>query len=144
MGEISSFEEAWQRRAMAEAVKAVRGLIGPGHAIPAGTPVGRLSDTEFGWCIAAIIFAWISTRAEQAASEGLERIERAMRTAPSRNGVDAWDAGAITAILPMLAEKADVDWEQPLKSWSKDQMIRFLLLAVDLVRTAMEAREKAR
>jgi hypothetical protein len=58
--------------------------------------------------------------------------------------MDAWDAGAVVAILPMLATEADVDWEQPLQTWSKDQMIRFLLLAVDLVRTAMEAREKAR
>jgi hypothetical protein len=104
MGEITQFEEAWQRRAMAEAVKAARGLIGPGHAIPAGTPIGRLSDIEFGWCIASIIFAWISTRAEQAANEGLARIERAMRTSPPQNGVDAWDAGAVAAILPMLAD----------------------------------------
>jgi hypothetical protein len=144
MGDITQFEEAWQRRAMAEAVKAARGLIGPGHAIPAGTPIGRLSDVEFGWVIASIIFSWISCRSEQCASESFERIERAMRTAPPQNGVDAWDAGAVAAILPMLADRAEVDWDLPLRSWSKDQMIRFLLRAVDLVRVSMEARERAR
>jgi hypothetical protein len=78
MGTVSKLEDAWQARATAEAIKAVRGLIGPGHAIPAGTPIGRLSDTEFGWCVAAIIFAWTSTRAEQAATEGLDRIKSAL------------------------------------------------------------------
>jgi hypothetical protein len=144
MGEITQFEEAWQRKAMAEAIKAARGLIGPERAIPAGTPIGRLSDVEFGWCIASIIFAWISCRAEQAANEGLERIQHALRTAPPQNGVDAWDAGAVTAILPMLADQAEIDWDQPLRFWSRDQMIKFLLRAVDLVRLAMEARERAR
>jgi hypothetical protein len=144
MGEISQFEEAWQRRAMADAIKAARGLIGPEHAIPAGTPIGRLSDIEFGWLVCSIVFAWISTRAEQAANEGLERIERALRTAPPQDGMDAWDKGAVAAILPMLADQAGIDWDRPLKSWSKDEMSRFLLLAVDLVKVAMEAREKAR
>jgi hypothetical protein len=144
MGEVSSIEAAWQRRAMADSIKAARELIGPGHAIPAGTPVGMLSDIEFGWLIAAIIFSWVSTRAEQAATEGLEQIERACRNAPPQNGVDAWDKGAIVSILPTLANEAGVDWDKPLKSWSRDEMIGFLLFAVSLVQTAMEAREKAR
>ena len=30
------------------------------------TLIGRLSDVEMGWLVAAILFGWISTRAEQA------------------------------------------------------------------------------
>jgi hypothetical protein len=67
-----------------------------------------------------------------------------MHSAPSQNGVDAWDKGAIAAILPTLAGECDVDWNRPLKSWSRDEMIRFLLFAVDLVDKAMKAREVAR
>jgi hypothetical protein len=144
MGDISSFEEAWQRKAMQASVAAVRGLIGPGHAIPDGTPIGRLSDIEFGWMIAAVIFAWIGTRAEQAATEGLKHIEEAMRSAPPQNGHDAWDKGAVAAILPMLASGAGVDWDKSLREWSKDEMCSFLLFAVSLVRAAMDAREQAR
>jgi hypothetical protein len=94
--------------------------------------------------ISAILFAWISTRAEQAATEGLDRIEAACRTAPPQNGINAWDAGAVAVILPLLAKEDGIDWEQPLRTWSKDQMIKFLLRAVSLVSTAMEAREHAR
>ena len=79
MGTVSDFEAAYQRKAMSESIKAARDLIGNGLAIPSGTPVGMLSDVEFGWLVTSIIFAWISTRAEQAAREGLERIERAGR-----------------------------------------------------------------
>ena len=144
MGEISRLEEAWQRRATAEAIKAARGLIGPERAIPAKTPVGMLTDDDFGWLICAVIFAWISTRAEQAANEGLNRIEAALRTAPLKDGLDAWDVGAIAAILPMLSEQAPVDWAKPLKDWSKDEMITFLSRAVTLINTATGARERAR
>ena len=34
------------------------------------TPIGRLSDIEWGWLVAAIIFAWIKVRSEQATAEG--------------------------------------------------------------------------
>jgi hypothetical protein len=103
-----------------------------------------LTDVEFGWLICAVIFAWISTRAEQAANEGLNQIEAAVRTAPLKDGLDAWDVGAIAAILPMLFEQAPVDWAKPLKNWSKDEMITFLSRAVRLINTATGARERAR
>ena len=144
MGEISRLEEAWQRRATAEAIKAARGLIGPERAIPANTPVGMLTDDDFGWLICAVIFAWISTRAEQAANEGLNRIEAAVLTAPLKDGLDAWDVGAIAAILPMLFEQAPIDWAKPLKDWSKAEMITFLSRAVTLANTATRAQERAR
>jgi hypothetical protein len=34
------------------------------------TPVGRLSDVQWGWIVTAVLFAWIGVRAQQAASEG--------------------------------------------------------------------------
>ena len=37
--------------------------------IPPGTPIGRLGDVEWGWIVAAILFGWIATRAEQATAE---------------------------------------------------------------------------
>jgi hypothetical protein len=144
MGKLSRLEESWQRRATAEAIKAARGLIGPERAIPANTPVGMLTDDDFGWLICAVIFAWISTRAEQVANEGLNRIEAAVLTAPVKDGLDAWDVGAIAAILPMLFEQAPVDWAKALKDWSKDEMIRFLSRAAALVNTATGAKERAR
>jgi hypothetical protein len=145
MGDITKLEDAWQRRATAEAVKAVRGLIGPGHAIAEKTPVGFLTDVEFGWMVCAVVFAWITTKAEEAADEGIKRQQAAMRTAPcDANGVDAWDKGAILSILPVLADQAPVDWDKPLKGWSKDEMVTFLYRAVGLIKTAMDARESAR
>jgi hypothetical protein len=144
MGTVTQLEAAWQDRAMAASIQAVRGLVGPERALPAGTPIGRLSDIELGWLVAAVVFAWISTRAEQAATEGTERIQRALRTAPPQNGVDAWDRGAALSVLPTLASTANIDWSRPLQAWSRDEMADFLLLAVGLVRTAMEARELAR
>jgi hypothetical protein len=145
MGEVTKLEDAWQRRATAECIKAVRGLIGPNRAIPEKTPVGFLTDVEFGWMVCTVVFAWISTKAEQAADEGIKRQEAAMRTAPcDANGVDAWDKGAILAILPLLADQALVDWDRPLKDWSKDEVVTFLYRAVGLVKTAMDAREQVR
>jgi hypothetical protein len=143
--EVTKLEDAWQRRATAECIKAIRGLVGPGRAIPEKTPVGFLTDVEFGWVVCSVVFAWISTKATQAADEGLKRQEAAMRTAPcDANGVDAWDKGAVLAILPLLADQAPVDWDKPLKNWSKDEMATFLHRAVHLIQTAMEARERAR
>ena len=70
------------------------------------TPIGRLSDIEWGWLVAAIIFAWIKARAEQATAEGRNFDDAAIGAAHA----DAWDAGAIASILPQLAEHQLVDW----------------------------------
>src|SRR6516165_5723116 len=45
----SAIDDEWQRRASAAAIRAARGLVRAGSYIPSGTPVGRLSDTEWGW-----------------------------------------------------------------------------------------------
>jgi hypothetical protein len=47
------------------------------------------------------------------------------------------------AILPVLADKAPVDWSKPLKSWSKDEMTTFLLMAHKLIGEAELARDQS-
>jgi hypothetical protein len=130
-------DDIWQGRGTAAAILAVRGII-TGECIPPTTPVSRLSDIELGWIVAAALFGWIGTRAEQAAAEGWDT-EAALR----QTGLDPepWDAGAVAAILPRLGALPDVDWRQPIGSWPKDVMVRFLIEALRLVRTAMVARD---
>ena len=97
----SAIDDEWQRRATAAAIGAARGLVWDGSHIPAGTPVGRLGDTEWGWVFGAMLFAWIATRAEQAAAEQLDT-EQTIRM----SGLDPqpWDIGAVMAILPELVD----------------------------------------
>jgi hypothetical protein len=133
----SALEDEWQRRATAAAIEAARGVITLGGPILPATPVGRLNDTELGWLLAAMLFAWIGKRAEQAACEQLDT-EQCIRL----TGLDPepWDAGAVAAILPELAS-ASFDWSQPITAWPKDTMIEFLLTAMRLIRKAMIARD---
>ncbi len=134
---ISALEAEWQRRATAVAIAAARKVVTDG-ALPSGTPVGRLSDVEWGWLTAAILFGWIKTRAEQATSEGLD-VEATIRM----TGYDPnpWDAGAVSAILPELANAVTIDWSKPLSDWSQETMISFLLAAFTLIRKATIARD---
>jgi hypothetical protein len=135
---VTAIEDVWQRRATEAAIAAVRDVAKPGGAIPPGAPVGRLSDIELGWIVAAAIFAWISVRATQATSEGLDT-ELAIRA--TGYDPDPWDAGAIAAILPELAELPDIDWSKPFGQWPQDTVINFLITAVRLIRKAMIARD---
>ena len=135
----TALEDEWQRRATAAAIEAARGVVQMGGPIPPGTPIGRLSDTEWGSALAAMLFAWISKRAEQAACEQLDTEQTIRMT-----GLDPepWDAGAVTAILPELAATCtSIDWSQPLTAWPKDTMVEFLLIAVRLIRKATIARD---
>ena len=99
----SAIEDVWQRRATAAAIEAARKVVKVDGVIPPGTPIGRLGDVEWGWIVAAILFGWISTRAEQATAENIDT-ELAIRM----TGLDPepWDAGAVATILPELAETA--------------------------------------
>jgi hypothetical protein len=137
---LSALEDRWQRDATAAAIAAARGVIQMDGPIPPGTPVGKLSDTEWGWILSAMLFAWISKRAEQATVEDLdtERTIRMVALDPQ-----PWDAGAVAAILPDLADVcADiVDWSKPLTEWSRDTIIEFLLKAMPLIRKAMISRD---
>jgi hypothetical protein len=136
---LSALEDDWQRRATAAAIEAARQVISAGGPIPPTTPIGRLSDTQWGWIVAAVLFAWISTRAQQAASEEIdsERTIRLVALDPQ-----PWDAGAVATILPDLAdESSDIDWSKPLAAWPKETMVEFLLRAMRLIRKAMIARD---
>lgn len=136
---LSAIEAKWQRDATAAAITAARGVVHMDGPIPPGTPIGRLSETEWGWIVAAILFAWISKRAEQATAENLdtERTIRMLALDPQ-----PWDAGCIAAILPDLVDACpDIDWAQPLATWPRETMVEFLLKAMPLIRKAMIARD---
>jgi hypothetical protein len=135
----SVLEGQWQRDATAAAIAGARGVVQMDGPIPPGTPIGRLSDTEWGWVVAAVLFAWISKRAEQAAAEQLdtERLIRMTALDPQ-----PWDAGAVAAILSDLADACSgIDWSKPVAAWPKDDVIEFLLKAMRLIRKAMIARD---
>jgi hypothetical protein len=132
----SAIEDAWQRQATAAAIEAARAVVS-GGAVPPMTPIGRLSDTELGWIFASMLFAWIKGRATQATSAGLD-VEKTIRD--TGLDPDPWDAGAIAAILPELAD-AKVDWNAPLSDLSRDEMIEFLGAAYSLIQKAMHARD---
>jgi hypothetical protein len=134
----SALEDHWQRRATAAAIEAARKVVKIDGVIPPGTPIGRLGDVEWGWLVAAILFGWISTRAEQATAESIDT-ELAIRT----SGLDPepWDAGAVATILPELAEMPDIDWAKPVSEWPGETVTQFLLTAMRLIRKAMIARD---
>ena len=133
----TAIEDAWLRRATAVAIEQARAVV-TGGAVPPNVPIGRLSDVEWGWIVAGVLFGWISTRAEQATDSGvgLEELIRAVNLDP-----DPWDTGAIAAILPELAA-SDVDWNKPLAGISRNDMIAFLADAFGLIRKAMAARDR--
>ena len=137
---LSAIEDQWQRDATAAAIAGARGVVQMDGPIPPGTPVGRLSDVEWGWIVAAMLFAWITKRAEQATAEDLdtERTIRMVALDPQ-----TWDAGAVQVVLPDLADVCAgvVDWSKPLTEWSRDAIIEFLLKAMPLIRKAMIARD---
>ena len=136
---LSAIEDQWQRDATAAAIAGARGVIQLGGPIPPGAPVGRLSDIEWGWVVAAVLFAWISKRAEQAISKqrDTERTIRLTALDPT-----PWDAGAVAAILPELVDAcAGLDWGKPLAQWSREHIIEFLLKAMPLIHKTQIARD---
>src|SRR5215831_18591730 len=136
---LSAIEDQWQRDATAAAIAGARRVVQMDGPVPPATPIGRLSDTEWGWIVAAVLFAWINLRAQQAAAEQLdtERVIRMIALDPQ-----PWDAGAVATILPDLADAcSDIDWSKPLTDWPRETIIEFLLKAMPLIRRAMVARD---
>jgi hypothetical protein len=134
---VSALEDAWQRQATAAAIAGAREVIG--ELIPPATPIAKLSDSEWAYVIASVIFGWIQMRAQQASAEGHD-MERTIRS----TGIDPdpWDAGPVIAVLPELADVcADLDWSLPLATWPKETMAKFLLEAMRLIEPAMRARD---
>ena len=138
MGEITRSENAWQDRATKAAIAAARRIaLGDAAVIPINTPVDRLSDVQWGWVVAAVLFAWFAVRSEQATAEGRD-VEQTIR-----DGVDgAWDAGAIASILPALADMPGIDWTKPLADWPRDQTIAFLTKALGFAQRAIADRDR--
>jgi hypothetical protein len=132
----SAIEDAWLRQATAEAIAAARNVVRSG-TVPPMTPVGRLRDTEWGWIVASILFAWIRERATQATANGLYTEKQLQQTGLDP---DPWDAGAIACVLPELAE-SKVDWNASLAELSRDEMIMFLGDAFKLIQKTMRARD---
>src|SRR6516162_5174620 len=85
---LSAIEDRWQRDATAAAITAARELIQMDGPIGPGAPVGRLSEIEWGWMLATMLFAWISTRARQATAEQLDTEQLIRLTALDP---DPWD-----------------------------------------------------
>jgi hypothetical protein len=135
---LSALEDEWQRLATAEAIAAARKVVRDGP-IPGNAVVERLTDQDWGWIVAAILFAWIRTRAQQATAEELD-VEQTIRMVALHPR--PWDAGAVAAILGELADACpDLDWNQPLTAWPKETMVQFLLTAMRLIERAMVARD---
>jgi len=136
---LAAIEDQWQRDATAAAIAGARGVVQMDGPVPPGTPIGRLSDTEWGWILAAMLFPWISKRAKQAAAEQLD-VEQTIRL--TALDPEPWDAGAVTAILPELADAcSDLDWSTPLAAWKREHIVELLLKAMPLIRKAMLARD---
>jgi hypothetical protein len=133
----TAIEDEWLRRATAVAIEQARAVV-TGGAMPAKTPIGMLSDVEWGWVIGAVLFGWIKTRAEQATSSGIGVNESIRSTSIDP---DPWDTGAIASILPELADSDIIDWSKPLAELSRDEMCAFLNDAFSLIRKAMAARD---
>ena len=137
MGEISKQEDDWQAKATAAAIAGARKI-----ALDSGprmnTPVGRLTDHEWGMIVTAVIFGWIEVRVQQAIAKGLDQEQAVRMTALSP---DPCDVAVARSILPTLADTAGIDWTQPLAAWSKDVMTDFLMLTWQLLRDAEHVRD---
>jgi hypothetical protein len=138
---IHAYGDDWTKQAFAACLAAAKDLIGVEGPIRPLSPIGRLGDDEWGWIISSIVWAWIATRAEQAATEGwnAERAIRATGLDP-----DPWFDGAVAAILPKLPDAcAGLDWSKPVGEWPKDNVVEFLSTAIVLARRAVAARNVA-
>ena len=136
---LSAQNDAWTKKASLAAVAEARKAIKDDGAIPPGTPVGRLSDRELGWIVSGALFGWISARSQQAVEQSWDQ-EKTIRT----TGLvpEPWNAGAVTALLPKLAEACpNLDWAKPIGEWPRETMAEFLLAALGLLRRAMIARD---
>jgi len=137
MGALSKLENEWLDKATAAAIAGARKIaLSPGPLM--NTPVGRLSDHEWGMICTAVIFGWVETRAQQAIAEGRDQEEMVRLTGHSPSPCDS---AVVRSILPALANQAGIDWTLPLAAWSGDTMVCFLLLAARLLGEAETARD---
>jgi hypothetical protein len=141
LAKVSADRDRWMKQAAEACINAARDVIGDSGPIRPSVPIGRLTGHEWGWICSSAVWAWIATRAEQAATEGWDS-ERAVRSTGLTP--DPWTAGAVRAILPRLAEACpDLDWSAPVEAWSKDAVTEFLMRAFGLIERALAARDDA-
>jgi hypothetical protein len=132
-------EADWDVRATSSAIEAAKAVVS-GEGINARAMISSLSDLEWGWIVAAAIFGWIKTKAEQAVEEGTSA-EIPIRTMTARDP-QPWEAGAIGTILPALGNVQGLDWSKTVGEWSKDQIIGFAWSIYKLSDAALAARDE--
>jgi hypothetical protein len=138
MGERAKHEDDLLRQATAAAIDGARKVSGNPPLM--NTPVGKLSDLQWGWIATAVIFAWTRTRSEQAIADGRDQEQMILATGLSP---DPCDVAVVSSILAELADTAQIDWGLSLREWPRDVMVSFLLLAWTLIRKAEHARDHA-
>jgi hypothetical protein len=128
----------WQIRTMQACIKSARDVVSPDSVNPRAA-IGGLSDIEWGWLVSAIVFAWISTKAAQAVTEGMAT-ETAIHTQHNQDP-PAWIAGAIETILPTLAQMT-FPWDVAIGSWPKGAVVKFCHRIWQLSEEAIALRDK--
>lgn len=136
---VRQHEADWDVKAARSAIDAAKAVVS-GDGINARAMISSLSNVEWGWIVAAVIFAWIKAKAEQAVAEGSGYEEKIKFMA----GADPqpWEAGAVASVLPMLASIDGVDWSKPVGAWSKEQVTAFAWQAHKLIGQAIERRNE--
>ena len=138
MGELSKKEDPWQAKATEAAIAGARKIALNSTGLPPMTPVGRLTDLQWGWIVTAVIFSWIEIRCRQAIEEGLNQEQAVRQTGLTPSPCDV---AVVRSVLTELSDKAGIDWSLPLEAWSKDTMVNFLMLAWQLINKAELARD---
>jgi hypothetical protein len=138
---IAADRDTWTKRAFNTCVVVAKDLIGDEGPIRPGVPIGRLTDSEWGWFTSTTVSTWVRIRSEQAAVEGWN-YERAAHTTGLEP--DPWLEGAVAAVLPKLAEVCPaLDWSKPIGEWEKCDVVAFLIVGFGLVQRALAARDAA-
>jgi hypothetical protein len=138
MDELTKKEDAWQAKATEAAIAGARKIALNSTGLPPMTPVGRLTDLQWGWIVTAVIFSWIEIRCRQAIEEGLNQEQAVRQTGLTPSPCDV---AVVRSILTELSDKAGIDWSLPLEAWSRDTMVNFLMLAWQLINKAELARD---
>jgi hypothetical protein len=138
MGERAKHEDELLRQATAAAIEGARKVSSNPPLM--NTPVGKLTDLQWGWIATAVIFAWTRTRSERAIADSCNQEQMILATGLSPDPIEV---GVVSSILAELADTAQIDWALPLKEWPKDLMTNFLLLAWTLIKKAEQARDHA-
>jgi hypothetical protein len=138
MGELSKKEDAWQAKATEAAIAGARKIALNSTGLPPMTPVGRLTDLQWGWIVTGAIFGWVEARCEQTIEEGRDQEQAVRQTGLNPSPCDV---AVVRSVLTELSDKAGIDWSLPLEAWSKDTMVNFLMLAWQLINKAELARD---